>query len=87
MKHCQTKLVQDYFFKNQLETFEHQLILKYYKYSECLFPLDNSYTDWVVHFKIRYKGIKTTYPSLLTSYLEIEINFQTLEGEEGFFHL
>jgi hypothetical protein len=55
MKHQQTKSVQDYLFNNQLETFEHQLILKYYKCSQRFFTLDNSYTHWVADFKRRYK--------------------------------
>ena len=32
-KHRQTKLVQDYLFNNQLDVFEYELILQYFKYS------------------------------------------------------
>ena len=34
LKHRQTKLVQDYLFQNQLDIFEHQLVIKYFQYPE-----------------------------------------------------
>ena len=36
LKHRQTKLVQDYLFTNQLDVFEYELVLQYFKYSEQL---------------------------------------------------
>ncbi len=56
IKHGQTKSVQDYLFSNYLDQFEHQLTIKYYKYSQRLFPLADSYsyTDWLVDFSRRY---------------------------------
>jgi len=52
MKHGQTKLVQNYLFNNQLDQFEHQLTSLYYKYSQRLLPLADSYshTDWLADF-------------------------------------
>ena len=44
-KHRQTKLVQDYLFKNQLDVFEYELVLQYFKYSERVLRSDYSYTD------------------------------------------
>ena len=34
LKHRQTKLIQDYLFQNQLDVFEYELVLQYFKYSE-----------------------------------------------------
>ena len=100
----QAQSLQDYFFNNQFETFEHKVTLQFYKCSLRFFPLYKDdkdaypYTDWLVDFKRRYKEIfqrrsteiQTTYPSLLTSYLENEINYHTTkvkDEEQRFFHL
>ena len=93
----QTRSVQEYFFHNQFEIFEHQLTFQFYKCSLRFFPLCHSYTHWLVDFKRRYKEIfrrsteiQITYPSLLTSYLQNEINYYTpdaQEEEKRFFHL
>jgi hypothetical protein len=85
MKKRQTKLVQDYLFNNQLEKFEHKLTRMYYQYSERLFPLDNSYTNWVVDFIRKYPQKEIPMYFLLTSYLENRIYSQ--EEEERLFHL
>lgn len=84
-KHRQTKLVQDYLFNNQLDVFEHQLVIQYFKYSGQVLRLDYQYTDWIVDFRRRYQLVNPTYPSLLTSYLENGIG--TKEKEERLFHL
>ena len=83
-KHRQTKLVQDYLFNNQLDIFEHQLVIQYFKYSGRLLRLDYVYTDWLVDFQKRQK-INTTSRSLVTSYLETGMSNQ--EEEERLFHL
>lgn len=76
MKKRQTKLVQDYLFNNKLQKFEHELTRTYYQYSERLFPLDNSHTDWVVDFLRRYPEKEIPINCLLTSYLENRIYSQ-----------
>ena len=85
LKHRQTKLVQDYLFNNQLDVFEYELVLQYFKYSERVLCLDYGYSDWIVDFKRRYQRVNPTYPSLLTSYIGNQINTQ--EKEERLFHL
>lgn len=84
LKHRQTKLVQDYLFNNQLEIFEHQLVIQYFKYSVRVLRLGSVYTDWVVDFQRRQQRNLTSH-SLVTSYLETEICNQ--EEEERLFHL
>ena len=54
LKHRQTKLVQDYLFENQLDVFEHQLVIQYFQYSDQVLRSDYSYTDWVVDFQRRH---------------------------------
>ena len=44
LKHRQTKLVQDYLFQNQLNIFEHQLVMQYFQYSERVLCLYSPYT-------------------------------------------
>ena len=55
LKHRQTKLIQDYLFKNQLDIFEDQLVIQYFKYSIRILRLDYVYTDWIMDFQ------KSTY--------------------------
>ena len=50
LKHRQTKLVQDYLFHNQLDVFEHELVIQYFQYSERVLCLDYVYTNWIVDF-------------------------------------
>ena len=45
LKHRQTKLVQNYLFENQLDVFEHQLVIQYFQYSDQVLRSDYSYTD------------------------------------------
>ena len=54
LKHRQTKLVQDYLFQNQLDIFEHRLIIQYFQYSERILCLGYPYTDWILDFQRRY---------------------------------
>jgi hypothetical protein len=84
LKHRQTKLVQDYLFNNQLDIFEHQLVIQYFKYSERVLRLDYVYTDWVVDFQRRQQKNPTSC-SLVTSYLETGMGNQ--KEEERLFHL
>lgn len=84
-KHRQTKLVQNYLFTNQLEIFEHKLVLQYFKYSGQVLDLDYPYTDWVTDFQRRYRLINNYNQSLVTSYLE---NRRLCEEDEAqLFHL
>jgi len=85
LKHRQIKLVQDYLFNNQLDVFEYELVIQYFKYSERVLCLDYGYSDWIVDFKRRYQQVNHTYPSLVTSYIGNQINTQ--EKEERLFHL
>ena len=84
LKYRQTKLIQDYLFQNQLDIFEHQLVIQYFKYSGQVLCLDYVYTDWVVDFQRRQQRNPTSR-SLVTSYLETGMDNQ--EEEEKFFHL
>jgi hypothetical protein len=71
-------------FNNQLDIFEHQLVIQYFKYSGRVLRLDYVYTDWLVDFQRRQKR-NTTSRSLVTSYLETRMSNQ--EEEERLFHL
>jgi len=84
LKHRQTKLVQNYLFNNQLDIFEQQLVIQYFKYSGRVLRLDYVYTDWIVDFQRRQQRNPTSR-SLVTSYLEIEMG--NPEEEERLFHL
>lgn len=86
LKHRQTKLVQDYLFQNQLDSFEHQLVIQYFQYSERVLCLDYSYTDWVLDFQRRYQVLNPTHRSLVVSYLE-NLTIRNGNDEERFFHL
>ena len=84
LKHRQTKLVQDYLFNNQLDIFEQQLVLQYFKYSGRVLCLDYVYSDWIVDFQRRQQR-NLTSRSLVTSYLETEMGNE--KEEERLFHL
>ena len=89
LKYRKTKLVQDYLFRNQLDMFEHHLVIQYFQYSERVLCLDYQYTDWILDFQRRYRGydlVNSTSRSLVTSYLENQI-IENQEEEERFFHL
>jgi hypothetical protein len=89
LKHRRTKLVQDYLFRNQLDMFEHHLVLQYFQYSERVLRLDYQYTDWILDFQRRHRGydlVNSTSRVLVTSYLENQI-FKNRDEEERFFHL
>ena len=85
LKHRQTKLIQGYLFNNQLDVFEHQLVIQYFRYSNQVLRSDYSYADWVLDFQRRYRQVNSTNSSLLINYLENQINSQ--ETEERLFHL
>ena len=88
LKHRQTKLIQDYLFKNQLDIFEDQLVIQYFKYSIRILRLDYVYTDWIMDFQRRYQGYQLVNPTsrlLVTSYLETGMGNQ--KEEERLFHL
>ena len=84
-KHRQTQLVQDYLFHDQLDIFEHKLILQYFKYSGQVLRLDYQYADWIVDFRRECRLVDPSNRALLTSYLENQI--MVTEEEERFFHL
>ena len=82
LKHRQTKLV---LFENQLDVFEHQLVIQYFQYSGQVLRSDYSYTDWILDFQRRYQGNPTFRP-LMTGYLENK-RITNQEEEERLFHL
>nr|UKC63234.1 hypothetical protein [Haslea ostrearia] len=84
LKHRQTKLVQDYLFNNQLDIFEQQLVLQYFKYSGRVLCLNYVYSDWIVDFQRRQQR-NLTSRSLVTSYLETVMGNE--KEEERLFHL
>ena len=62
LKHRKTKLVQDYLFQNQLDIFEHHLVIQYFEYSGQILRSDYPYTDWILHYQRRYWGNPTFRP-------------------------
>jgi len=87
LKHRQTKLVQDYLFENQLDVFEHYLVIQYFQYSDQVLRSDYSYTDWVVDFQRRHHQLlNLTSRSLVISSIENQIITNQVE-EERLFHL
>ena len=85
LKHHQTRLVQDYLFENQLDMFEHHLVIQYFEYSGQVLRSDYPYTDWILDFQRRYWGNPTFHP-LMTSYLDNQL-IRNQEEEERLFHL
>jgi hypothetical protein len=85
LKHRQTRLVQDYLFQNQLDIFEHHLVIQYFEYSGQILRSDYPYTDWILHYQRRYWGNPTFRP-LMTSYLDNQL-IRNQEEEERLFHL
>ena len=78
-----------FYFKNQLDIFQHQLVIQYFKYSLRIVCLDYLYTDWIVDFQRRHRGydlVNSTSRSLVTSYLESQA-VQNKDEEERFFYL
>ncbi len=87
LKHRQTRLVQDYLFQNQLDVFEHYLVIQYFQYSDQVLRSDYSYTDWVVDFQRRHHQlVNLTSRSLVISYLDNQL-IRNQEEEERLFHL
>lgn len=62
LKHRQTRLVQDYLFQNQLDIFEHHLVIQYFEYSGQILRSDYPYTDWILHYQRRYWSNPTFRP-------------------------
>jgi hypothetical protein len=86
LKHRQTRLVQDYLFQNQLDVFEHYLVIQYFQYSDQVLRSDYSYTDWVVDFQRRHHQlVNLTSRSLVISYLDNQLIRN--QEEERLFHL
>lgn len=78
--------LQNYFFNHQFDLFEYKLTKNFYDYSQKLFPLDNFYVEWLVHFRRKYQRKKNLKQSFLfTSYLENKITL--LEDKKRFYHL
>lgn len=87
LKHRETKLVQDYLFQNQLDIFEHQLVIRYFQYSGRILCLGYPYTDWVVDFQRRHRQqVNLHSRSLVVDYIENQIITNQVE-EERLFHL
>ena len=85
LEHRQTKLVQEYLFNNQLDVFEYQLVIGYFRFSRQVLCSDYQYTDWIFDSQRRHQG----YPqvrSLVTSYLENQM-IEDQKDEERLFHL
>ena len=85
LKHKKTRLVQDYLFNNQLNSFEQQLVTEYFQYSIKVLCLNYPYSDWVVDFQRKHRG-KFTCRSLVSSYIENQKIMNPYE-EKRFFHL
>lgn len=85
LKHRQTKLVQNYLFTNQLDVFEYELVLQYFKYSERLLRSDYFYSDWILDFQRRYQAARA-FRTLVTNYIENQV-IKNQEEEERLFHL
>ena len=74
-------------FQNQLDIFEHRLIIQYFQYSERVLCLDYPYTDWVVDFQRRHRQLVNLHSrSLVVGYIENQIITNQIE-EERLFHL
>ena len=87
LKHRETKLVQDYLFQNQLDIFEHKLVIRYFQYSERVLCLGYPYTDWVVDFQRRHRQLVNLHSrSLVVDYIGNQIITNQVE-EERLFHL
>ena len=87
LKYRETKLVRDYLFQNQLDIFEHQLVIRYFQYSERVLCLGYPYTDWVVDFQRRHHQlVNLHYRSLIIGYIKNQIITNQVE-EERLFHL
>ena len=85
LKHRETKLVQDYLFQNQLDIFEHQLVIRYFQYSERVLCLGYPYTDWVVNFQRRHRQrVNLHSRSLVIDYIENQIITNQIEEEKLF---
>ena len=85
LKHAQTRSVQDYLFNNELEVFEDQLVLQYFKSLKRVLSFGYPYTDWILDFQRRCRLINPNSPVLVTSYLENQI--ATQKEEKRLFHL
>lgn len=85
LKHRQTKLVQDYLFQNQLDMFEHLLVLKYFEYSGQVLRSDYLCTDWILDFQRRCWG-NSTFRPLMINYFDNQL-IRNQEEEKRLFHL
>jgi hypothetical protein len=87
LKHRETKLVQEYLFQNQFDIFEHQLLIRFFQYSERILYPGYPYTDWVVNFKRQYRQLENINSrSLVVHFIENQIITNQKE-KERFFHL
>lgn len=85
LKHGQTRLLRDFLFNNELDVFENQLVIKYFKSFQRVVSLDFQYTDWIVDFQRRCLLKNIISPVLVTSYFGNQIISQ--KDEERLFHL
>ena len=87
LKHRETKSVQDYLFQNQLDIFEHRLVIRYFQYPERVLCFGYPYSDWVVDFQRRHRQLGNLHSrSLVVDSIGNQIITNQVE-EERLFHL
>jgi hypothetical protein len=80
--------IQDCFFTSQFDLFEYQLTKVYFRYSLTLFPSDNDFVGWLIHFYRKYIKSKRNYDSgLATEYFIQENNLVYGEHGQRLFHI
>jgi hypothetical protein len=80
--------VQDSFFKYQFDLFEYQLTKVYFRYSLTLFPSDNGFVGWLIHFYRKYiKSRRNSNSGLATEYFIQENNLVYGEHGQRLFHI
>ena len=84
LKHHQTRLVQDYLFQNQLDMFEHHLVIQYFEYSGLSTSFGLSVYRLDSQFSKKILG-NFTFRPLMTSYLDNPL-IRNQEEEERLFH-
>jgi len=84
-KNRQTKLVQNYLFRNDFSICENKLVHQYFKYSRQILHLNYPYADWVNSFERKSRLVNSGSQLLLTSYLKNTI--MSIEEEKRLFRL
>ena len=74
-------------FQNQLDIFEHRLVIRYFQYSKRVLCFGYPYSDWVVDFQRRHRQLGNLHShSLVVDSIETQIITNQVE-EERLFHL